>query len=77
MPCAGLDLTHDNGGYYLRGPNSWGEQWTGGYGSDPHQAGWFKLDESQCSAIEDYGAWALCAETFSDADPEPHAAGRD
>jgi hypothetical protein len=56
----------------LWGPNSWGADWQSGYGAaGPEMPGWYKLSASRCQAMDSYGAYALCAETYSGDDPEP------
>ncbi len=68
-----LLVTCDEDGYYLHGPNSWGLEFDSGWGSDPDRPGWYKLSERQCAALDQFGAYALSAETFSKSDPEPAA----
>jgi hypothetical protein len=67
-----LLVTEENGTYYLHGPNSWGLEFDSGWGSDPDRPGWYKLSERQCTALSQFGAYALCGETESAKDlPAP------
>ena len=66
-----LEVGSDDGKtLYLAGPNSWGTQFSSGWGSYPGRPGWYKLTERQLGGtFGGFGAYALVHATLDGGTP--------